>query len=109
MRDALAFGGVAALLTLLAVALTALLRPQPWPEVTPRILMSDPEFWDKRGVKLKTRGMESVGGSLRYRTATDQPYLVVVEFKNGKLPDPVPAHVSGVCGSVDGVVVLTAR
>lgn len=107
MRDALAFGVVAVVLTALAVVLTQYRRD--FPETTPRLLASDPDFWDGRSVKLRTAGMESAGGELRFRFSTDQPYRVVVTFKSGKVPEPVPAHVSGVCKTDRGVVTLSAR
>lgn len=109
MRDALAFGGVAVVLTMLLVAVTALIKPREWPEVTPRILMCEPDFWHEKGVRLRTSGMETVGNELRFRTATDQPYCVRVTFKGGAVPAPTPAIVPGVCKSESGVVVVAAR
>lgn len=108
MKDNLAIAGIAVAFTILLAALTAFVksRQDHWPEVTPRVLKSDPEFWHERGVKLRTPGMETVGNELKFRTAADQPYRVVVRFP-GRLPNPVPAHVRGVCKNEDGVVIVT--
>lgn len=108
MKDNLAIVGIAAGFTILLAALTAFVksRQDHWPEVTPRILMVEPDFWHERGVKLRTAGMETVGGELRFRTAVDQPYRVIVRF-SGKLPNPIPTHIRGVCKNDNGIITIS--
>lgn len=107
MRENLGIALAAVAVTILAVALSAFVKtrqPLP-PEVTPRMLAADPDYFTNGSlVRIRTGGMEAVGGELRFREASDLPYVVVCRFA-GKLPEPIPPVVVGTYRGKQGEVV----
>ncbi len=95
---------------LIGVALVAMIvnnQKEPRPlDTTPRLLDCDADFYADKYVRVKTDGMETVDGELRYRRRTDLPYIVILRFKS-KMPDKLPELVTGTClGRVNGVVLV---
>lgn len=109
VRDAALFTMAVFLFLTLIVGLASVIDSQQTPkpiEVTPRLLDCDPDFYSQQNVRLKTEGFEpgEQANELRFRRRDDQPYVVILRFKE-KVPDKLPKFVTGTChGRVNGMV-----
>lgn len=110
MRDNLWLGLFTVVFVVGIVMLATLARPHPAlpPEINCVILDADPAFFAGREVRVRTDGMESVGGELVYRKRSDQPPIVVLRFK-GTMPTKLPPVVTGLCLGRQGAVVLVVN
>jgi hypothetical protein len=112
MRDNLLIVGAAMILLSVAVMLSTITRRDPpnAPQITPKSLTADPEFWAGQEIRLRTAGMELADGQLAYRTHTDRPPAIVCQF-DAECPDPLPEWITGVCAGVQGdsIIVVSCR
>lgn len=85
-------------LTVLVVITFYIVSGKPPVIATPRLLDCDPAFFAGKEVRVKTTGCEIIGSTLAYRKTSDSPPCVVLVFRSGRAPDPVPEFVTGLVG-----------
>lgn len=79
-------------------------------ETTIQLLIADPDFYQDKSVRFKTRGLEVRGKTeLIYRTHADRPVILIVRCGTG-FPTPLPEYITGVCvGKKEEAVIILCK